>query len=289
MSPKINGMNALQHFPSQFDFSAIDKRPRLDAAAYRLFVGHDTGSALQPTFLFVAGAYHGAWCYSHYLDYFAQQHIGCFAIDLPGHGTLCSHDVSIGLSVQDLGTSLVQACRALSRPLVLVGHSMGALPVMLAAEQLPVAGMVLLAPSPPGNLPQAQALPAVAPDRFTPPPGEPEIRHRFLATSPDRNVAAVAQRLTPESPTILNDRYLLRVAIDPHRIRCPGICFEAELDTPDRHPAGQDQAIADFLGLQHQILTGQPHCMMYANQWIDSAAALLAWYRKAFPGYPENI
>lgn len=284
----MSAMNAPHHPVAQFDFSSIDNKPRIEAAACHLYAGYRARNAAQPAFLFVAGAYHGAWCYSHYLDYFAQQHISCFAIDLPGHGTLSSASTPVSLSIGDLGAHLVQACRTLDRPLVLVGHSMGALPVMLAAAGLPLAGMVLLAPSPPGNLPQAQALPAVATDRLKAAPNAAEIRKRFLAVEANRDVAAVVQRLTPESPTILNDRYLLRVDIDSRPIQCPGICFEAELDTPDRHPDGQDKAIADFLGLQHQLLKQQPHCMMYGDHWVDSAAALLAWYRTTFPDVPAN-
>ncbi|GAB2893644.1 alpha/beta hydrolase [Paralcaligenes sp. KSB-10] len=281
-------MNAPHQPTDQFDFSSIDNKPRIDAAECRLFTACRARSAAQPAFLFVAGAYHGAWCYSHYLDYFAQHHINCFAIDLPGHGTLYSASTPVSLGINDLGTHLVQACRTLNQALILVGHSMGALPVMLAAAGLPLAGMVLLAPSPPGNLPHAQALPAVATDRLKAAPNAAEIRKRFLAVEANRDVAAIVQRLTPESPTILNDRYLLRVDIDSRRIQCPGICFEAELDTPDRHPEGQDKAIADFLGIQHQLLKQQPHCMMYGDRWIDSAAALLAWYRITFPDIPAS-
>jgi pimeloyl-ACP methyl ester carboxylesterase len=267
-----------------FDFSSIDSKPCIDAAACRLFIGHDAGDAAQPAFLFVAGAYHGAWCYSHYLDYFSERKIGCFAVDLPGHGTLSGPTTPLGLSIGDLGANLLNVCLTLNRPLVLVGHSMGALPVMLCASQMPAAGLVLLAPSPPGNLPQAQTLPEISGDSLRPAPNEEEIRGRFLAVSQSCNVAAITQRLTPESPAILNDRYLLRVVIDPAQIRCPGICFEAELDSPDRHPPGQDRAIAEFLGIEYQLLKQQPHCMMYGKHWIDSAAALSIWYRNTYGG-----
>lgn len=263
--------------PPRYDFSLIDRLPSLDVAGCRLYFGHDA-AAPAPALLFVAGAYHGAWCYSNYLDYFARRGVSCFAIDLPGHGNLAQAGAT-DLDITTLGSHLEQACRALGRPLVLVGHSMGALPVMLAASRGAAHAMVLMAPSPPGNLPGARALPEVPTDSLKAPPAESEIRRRFLAVGDERDVTPIVERLTPESPAILNDRYLLRVAVDPAAIRCPGVCLEAQLDTPDRHPEGQDRAIADFLGLRHAVLHGQPHCMMYSDRWAQSATALLEWYR----------
>jgi pimeloyl-ACP methyl ester carboxylesterase len=282
MSLNIGGMDAMQSSTKLFDFGAIDGALRRDVAGCRVFTGRDAAQTGKPAFMFVAGAFHGAWCYVNYLNYFASHDIDCFAIDLPGHGTLAAPTPALDLGIHDLGAQLAQACRALDRPLVLVGHSMGALPVMLAAEQLPLAGLVLLAPSPPGNLPGALALPEVAAGRIKAPPDAAEVAKRFLAVSPDRDIRPVIERLTPETPAIMNDRYLLRVTIDPARIQCPGICFEAERDDPDRHPAGQDEAVARFLGLSYQLLSNQPHCMMYADRWRESAAELQTWYRKTF-------
>ena len=267
--------------PSQprYDFSLIDRLPHRDAAGCRLFVGHDA-AAPAPALLFVAGAYHGAWCYSNYLDFYARRGVSCFAIDLPGHGSLAQGNTTPGLDIATLGQHLQQACRALGRPVVLVGHSMGALPVMLAASRGAAHAVILLAPSPPGNLPGAHALPAVPESRLKAPPQAAEIRERFLAVQDERDVTPIAERLTPESPAILNDRYLLRVPVDPAAWCCPGVCLEAQLDTSDRHPTGQDRALAGFLGLQHAVLQGQPHCMMYSDNWAASAAEILEWYRK---------
>jgi hypothetical protein len=113
-------------------------------------------------------------------------------------------------------------------------------------------------------------------------PAATEIRARFLATTPGRDVSAVSQRLNAESPQVLNDRYLLRVAIKAESIKAPGLCLEAGLDTHDRHPPGQDQAIARRYGFSHQVLADQPHCMMYADHWQISAAAILAWHQEHF-------
>lgn len=262
--------------------SPIDALPRVRAATYELVVGLESGAPGAPALLFVPGAYHGAWCYGPYLAYFAARGVACYAIDLPGHGALFAPEGNLALGVADLGQSVRAACAALDRPLVLVGHSMGALPTLLAASQSQVVGVVLLAPSPPGNLPGAQGLPLVPVQALVPPPGAQEIRTRFLGVEGPCDVAAIAARLTAESPQVLNDRYALRVSIHPDDVRVPGLCVEAGRDDAARHPAGQDAAIADFLGFDYQLLPEQPHCLMYGPLWEDSAAVLAGWLAQTF-------
>lgn len=263
------------------DFGAADRLPVRDAGRGRLLIGAAPQDA-RPGLLFVPGAYHGAWCFAHYLDYFTAAGLACAALDVRGHGALPQDAGFPAVTIDDLGQDVVSALDVLAAPTVVVGHSMGALPALLAASRRPVAGVVLLAPSPPGDLPGAHALPAVPEDAPRAAPAESEIRSRFLATAPDRDVRAVARRLCAESPQVLNDRYLLRVTIGPASIRAPGLCLEAGLDTHDRHPPGQDLAIARRYGFSHALLAGQPHCMMYADHWQISASAILDWHRAQF-------
>lgn len=264
--------------PAHLDFSAFDSMRPTGAADCLVYERKQPASSFaMPSLLFVAGGYHGAWCYSHYLDFFERHGVACMAVDLPGHGAQAGH-LDIGMGIAQLGRALAACCRSLGRPLVLVGHSVGALPVLLAALQAQPAGVALLAPSPPGNLPGARPLPAVPADRLRPAPDAAEVRRRFLGMTSDVPVDTVMTRLRPESPAVLNDRYRLRIAIDPARIACPGICFEAEFDDGERHPPGQDQAIARFLGFEYRVMAGQPHCMMYGPRWQDSAHALLDWF-----------
>jgi len=204
----------------------------------------------------------------------------CFrviALDLPGHGGLPQAADFARLAIADLAACVVAACDRIGGPVIVAGHSMGALPALLCAATRPVAGVVLLAPSPPANLASARALPAVPAGRVVAPPGLADIGERFLAAPDLRGAAAVARRLCPESPEVINDRYRLRVPVDPARIRAPGLCLEAGRDTPDRHPPGQDRAVAALFGFEYRLLPEQPHCMMYSPDWRQSAQAILDW------------
>lgn len=266
--------------PAYLDFRRMAMREAVDREGCRLYTGY-AGAFDTPALVFVHGGFHGAWCFNHYLDYFAKKQIACYAVDLPGHGELASEMTpDIGLEV--LANSLLACISSMARPVVLVGHSVGAIPVMWTATQFELSGLVLLAPSPPGNLPGARALPTVPTDHLKAPPSRSEVRQRYLGVDADVCVESIVDLMCPESPRVLNERYALQIPIDPKRIICPGICLEAGMDDVARHPAGQDQAIARFLSIEHMRLAAHPHCMMYGPLWRESASALLAWYRRSF-------
>ncbi|AOB29863.1 alpha/beta hydrolase [Bordetella sp. H567] len=264
------------------DFTLIERLPCVPAGEGRLVIGA-RARAGRPTLLFVHGAFHGAWCYAGYLEYFAALGLGCAALDLPGHGGLAQAPDFHAHGVHDFGRCVVQAMDAIDGPVVVAGHSMGALPALFAATQREAAGIILMAPSPPANVPGAQALAPVPIRTSRPPPGMDDVRRRFTGAMSERDIARVAARLCPESAQAMNDRYLLRLDIPAHAIDAPGLCLEAGEDDAARHPPGQDQAVADLYGFEYRLLPDMPHCMMYAHGWQESAETIRSWYERLFP------
>lgn len=227
--------------------------------------------------LLVHGAYHGAWCFDEWIGAFEAAGVQAAAVDLRGHGALAPAGLSPETRVADYSSDVRRAAERLPAPPVLVGHSMGALVTMAAAQEMRVSGLVLVAPSPPGNLPGARRVPPVPEEVLRPPPGLDEVRERFLGRDPSVDAAGYAARLCPESPAALNERYELRVAIDPAQVRVPVLVLEAGLDDPLRHPAGQDAAIARFFGGTHLLLPEAPHCMMVGRSAQASARLVAEW------------
>jgi pimeloyl-ACP methyl ester carboxylesterase len=265
------------------NFDIVDRLPSFMAGEGRLVVGA-RGRGGKPTLLFVHGAFHGAWCYAGYLEYFAGLGIGCAALDLPGHGWLPQTQAFHRYTLRDFGLCVAKAVDLVAGPVVLAGHSMGALPTLFAAALRDVAGVILMAPSPPGNVPGARALPPVPVNTSRQPPEPEEIRRRFTGGMAGHEIAQIAARLCPESAEAMNDRYLLRLDIPAHAIAAPGLCLEAGNDDPARHPPGQDKAIADLYGFDYHVFPELPHCMMYAKGWQASAEAIRDWYVGHFPG-----
>jgi pimeloyl-ACP methyl ester carboxylesterase len=263
------------------DFDLVDTLPSRMVGKGRLATAAPAHPR-RPSLLFVPGAFHGAWCYARYLEYFAAQGIGCAALDLPGHGLLPQTREFASYSLQDFGLCVAQAIDAMEGQVVVVGHSMGAVPALLGASQRDVAGVVLLAPSPPANVPGAQAIPPVPEGRPCMPPTPQNIRRRFAGAPDEFDVSPITARLTAESAAAMNDRYLLRVSVPATSIAAPGLCIEAGRDDPQRHPPGQDEAVADLYGFEYLLLPDTAHCMMYASDWRDSAGAIQAWYRRQY-------
>ncbi|MBW6399749.1 alpha/beta hydrolase [Roseomonas sp. HJA6] len=252
---------------------------RLAMSRASLFVTEGGGDG--PPILCIPGGYHGAWCFDAWLGLFAASGIAAAALELRGKGTLgtsADPNTDIAAYAADVG----EAAGALGTAPVLLGHSLGALIALRAAVDVPaVAGLLLVAPSPPGNMPGVAAVREVPEGALIPPPAPEVAARRFLGGEQPEGFIAYHAALSPESPRALNDRYALRVAVDPARLAgIPTLVVEAGRDDAARHPSGQDAGIAALLGGQHRFMPELPHCMML-RPWAEAGAApIIAWHRR---------
>ncbi|ONG56102.1 hypothetical protein BKE38_07005 [Pseudoroseomonas deserti] len=207
------------------------------------------------------------------------------ALDLRGHGALAGAPLPPTTGVADYAADVAEAAGAVQalagQPPLLVGHSLGALVVLAAAAAgAPCAGLALLAPSPPGNLPGVRSVPELPEGSLQPPPPEDVAVARWMGgrAPPSPLKEEWLAGLCAESPRALNDRYALRIRVDPAAIRPhPVLVLEAGRDDAARHPAGQDAAIAAFFGGTHRLLPEAPHCLMFGAPGADAARALEGW------------
>lgn len=240
-----------------------------------------------PPVLLVHGAHHGAGCWDGWVAALAVRGVPAAALDLRGHGVLAAGGLSPMTGVQDYAEDVAAAVAALPRPPVLVGHSLGALVVFVAVATLgvPVAGLVLVAPSPPGNLPGVAAVPTIPGDAPWPPPDEAQAVARWMGGEPppETVLRPWLAGLCPESPRAMNERYALTVTANPARVTAPVLVIEAGRDDRQRHPPGQDAALARFLRGDHVLLPDAPHCLML-GEWCDRSADVLAdWIGEHVP------
>jgi len=227
----------------------------------------------RPPVLLVHGGYHGAWCWEYWVDRLAADGREVAALDLRGHGGLTPPPDYAETGFMGFVADVIAGIDALDRPPVVAGHSLGGLLVPLAALQRPTAALLLVCPSPPGNLPGAKKVPLLPEGAAVPPLPAAVARARYAEHLPDAELADLAARLCPESPRLLNERYDLRIPIDPTAIRVPVVTVEGGRDDPERHPAGQDEAIAAFYGAAHMRLDDAPHDLMLgpgSDRWFDA-------------------
>jgi pimeloyl-ACP methyl ester carboxylesterase len=113
-------------------------------------VTHKPKTNIRPTpILFVHGAWHGAWCWENFLPYFAEQGYESHALSLRGHGKSEGRERIRGrIRGAEYVADLAQAAGQLSRPPILVGHSMGGYVIQKYLETHSAPAAILLAPVP---------------------------------------------------------------------------------------------------------------------------------------------
>ncbi|MEU2348888.1 alpha/beta fold hydrolase [Modestobacter sp. NPDC049651] len=102
-------------------------------------------------FLFVHGAFHGAWCWDDVIAALRAQGHQAEAVDLPGSGADGTPVAEVTL--ERYAERVCQALRTAAEPAVLVAHSMGGVAATQAAARCPeaIAALVYVAAFAPGN------------------------------------------------------------------------------------------------------------------------------------------
>jgi alpha-beta hydrolase superfamily lysophospholipase len=124
----------------------------------------------QTPLLFQHGAWHGAWCWQHWMDYFSALGYEVHAISLPGHGKSSFNKKQINLyTLKDYVETLASQVETISPRPVVIAHSLGGAILQKYLENHQLPGAVLLATLPSkGELPmilrliQRHPLPALA-------------------------------------------------------------------------------------------------------------------------------
>jgi pimeloyl-ACP methyl ester carboxylesterase len=119
--------------------------------------------------LFVHGELGGSWVWERFLGYFAGRGWEGHALNLRNHhwsSTADPAELSFESFVEDVGAGMER----LGPGVVVVGHGMGGLLAMKAAERRPVAGLVLIASHLPGDIRTPVALHQIreVPEMFGP-------------------------------------------------------------------------------------------------------------------------
>ncbi len=226
-------------------------------------------------FVLVHGAMHGSWCWELMTPRLKAQGHQVITIDLPGaKREIAPEDVTMGSWRQ----SILQALNLVEEKAVLVGHSMGGLPVSVAAEAAPhrIRALVYLCARVPMNetLSTGDAFEAIRAQLMSEDGGKsiyfPEhiAREFFYWDCPQEIAAKAIARLTPQPTRPLRER----LSFSDH-----GVCSVARhyiLTTADRaiSPDIQRGYIASNPGMKtHSLNCG--HSPFYSHP--DELTALL--------------
>ena len=237
--------------------------------------------------LLVHGAWHGAWCWDDgFMQYLANRGRDVYAMSLRGHGSSEGREGLRWHSMADYASDVAKVVKALPKPPILVGHSMGGGVVQKYLEDHEVPGAVLLASLPvSGTWRFILKLIRRYPLRFLrfnltmsawPVVETPALtREWFYSNSvPEERIVQHFERLQDES---------FRAALDmmgmslprPGKVKSPVLVLAAEND--EIFPVMQEQATARAYGTEAVIFPGMAHSMMSEPGWQHVADHILAW------------
>jgi pimeloyl-ACP methyl ester carboxylesterase len=109
-----------------------------------------SGSDAHPTpLLFVHGGWHGAWCWEHFLGFFADAGYRAVAVSLRGHGDSPTSKPLRSCSIADYVDDVRATADDLGGQPVLIGHSLGGFVVQRYLEKRSAPAAVLVGSVPP--------------------------------------------------------------------------------------------------------------------------------------------
>lgn len=238
-----------------------------------------------PPVVMVHGAFCAGWTFERFRRPFEAAGHRVLAPDLPGHGT---GESPAGLSMRDYAEAVVEVCRSLDQPPVLVGHSMGGLVACLAAARTPITALALLAPSAPWGITGASmeeaasaiGLYALGPYWLQAIPPDRTLAEQFsLDRLPADERAAAFARMTPESGRALFET--LNWWLDPMLTTQVGSSSAPVLAVAGGrdviHPPATVRQTAQRLGATFELFPQMSHWLPGEPGWDDVADACLAW------------
>ncbi|HSF56554.1 MAG TPA: alpha/beta hydrolase [Candidatus Binatia bacterium] len=219
--------------------------------------------------LLVHGVWSGPWCWQTWATHFCNLGWDCTAVDLRRRAVENPLGNPPDLSFSDCVRDLEEVIRSFSNPPVLVAMNLGALMALKALEKSTLAALVLVSPSPPGNLGAARSrtqrllwlkyrllLFLGRPFRID----EKDFRVHFLTPLPENLQIGLTRQTAPESTALAREFLAPSIGVEPAASSCPLLVLGG---THDRLTlAATGSRMAQWLGGEFREYPAQGHWLI---------------------------
>jgi pimeloyl-ACP methyl ester carboxylesterase len=243
--------------------------------------------AFKTPILFVHGAWHGAWCWKNFMEYFSKAGFSCYAIDLPCHGERIEEAGLKGKTMMDYVREIEAAKEKIGNPVV-VGHSMGGFATMKYLERNEAPGAVLVSPATFRRLPiptmikmifqypiEMIRLTLLMPIKVK---SEKMYRHLFLYNAPKKTAEEGFKKSCPEASPALLGLTVPLVWLRPKKVSSPVMLVASGHDY--FFPPRNERRTARAYGADFKLYTDMGHNLMTEKGWENVAGDILEWLKK---------
>lgn len=224
--------------------------------------------------ILVHGPWSGSWCWQDWAVRFCNLGWHCWAVNYRGRAEEKVLESLARLTFDDCLADLKQVIRATGSSPVLLGHSLGGLAAVKAAEEESISAVILLSAPFPGSdvkdwgrslrLLRLKYLPLIflrQPIRIK----EKDFTRHWLASVPEHRRASILKGLVIESGYLVEELFRPSVSLDPKEIRCPVLVLGGAEDRVV--PVASTRHMARALDAEFKEYPGHGHWMMEEEGW----------------------
>jgi pimeloyl-ACP methyl ester carboxylesterase len=217
----------------------------------------------------VHGVWSGAWCWQSWATHFCNLGWECIAVDLRRRSKPNPPKNLSRLSFDDCVRDLTEIIRSFSIPPILLAMNLGALMALKAFEKAKLSALILVSPSSPANIADAQSraqrllwlkyrwLTVLRrPFRIA----EKDFRTHFLTSLPENLQRALYQRTLLEPSAVAREFLAARVHVTSGILSCPLLVLGGSED--NLTPTATSNRLTQWLGGEFREYRGQGHWLI---------------------------
>lgn len=241
----------------------------------------------RPPILFIHGAYHAAWVWEKYQDFFAEHGYASLAMSVRGHGGSEGKEEVEAAPLSDFVLDVEEVLSSFPTPPIIIGHSLGAFLLRRVLEHHSFPAAVLIGTPTRDSLIHGslillrkyplQTLRMLLTGNLSPIYGSKEVVS-FLFYNKEKDAAEVSEYVARNVAQKESKKFITEVMNEKFasfKRDTPVLVLEAAFDESTNEKYMKQ--LAAFYGADGRVIPGVPHDMMLGASWQHGAETILNW------------